>query len=296
LKRFSPGKGVKGKLKMIELAQIQTDYHIHSTFSPDGNDAPEVLCQRALDLGLEAIAITEHAEWHPDYENEGFPSVDTYFEAMDRCRAKFEPRGLTVLTGVELGNPHHYVAEATELVASYPFDVVQAALHWLDGHNIHLEPCFAGRTADEVYAAYFLEMERMAANFEFDFVAHFDRIIWRGVQLGLSLNPHRLEPVIRNTLASLVRYDHGLELNTRFLNRQPNWNEAIVTILRWFRLEGGRRVFVNSDAHQAHFIGRNREIAARLLAEAGFEGAARLLPASLDNEIELQNHWLRIVD
>ena len=281
---------------MSNTIQIRTDYHMHSTFSPDGNDMPQILCQEALNLGLEAIAITEHAEWHPAYKDRGFPQVDAYFAAMERCRAEFEPHGLTVLTGVELGNPHQFVAEAAELVAGYPFDVVIAAIHQLDDQNIHLAPCFAGRTADEVYTAYFQEIEQMAINFEFDFVAHFDRIIWRGTELGRPLDPHRLEPVIRSAMATLAHYGQGLELNTRFLDRQLNWNDTIVTVLRWFQQAGGGRVFVNSDAHYAHQIGRNREIAARLLAEAGFETPAQILPAPLESKLVMQNHRLRIVD
>ena len=29
---------------------LQTDYHTHTTFSPDGSSTPEAMCQRALDL------------------------------------------------------------------------------------------------------------------------------------------------------------------------------------------------------------------------------------------------------
>lgn len=281
---------------MSKPSQILTDYHMHSTFSPDGNDAPHILCQQALSLGLKAIAITEHAEWHPAYNEKGFPRVDAYFAAMERCRAEFGPRGLTVLTGVELGNPHQFVTEATELVAGYPFDVVIASIHQLNDRNIHLEPCFAGRTADEVYAAYFQEIEQMAINFDFDFLAHFDRIIWRGTMLGRPLKPQGLEPVIRKALAVLVRHGQALELNTRFLDKQPNWNDTIVTVLRWYREEGGRRVFANSDAHYAHQVGRNREIASGLLAEAGFENPTQIIPGPFEGELDLRNHWQRIVD
>jgi histidinol-phosphatase (PHP family) len=255
---------------------IVTDYHMHSIFSPDGHDPPRALCQQALALGLREIAITEHAEWHPGLSWNGFAQVDEYFEAMAACRAEFEPLGLKVYTGVELGNPHHYPTEAAALLAAYPFDVVLASLHWLYGENIHLEAVFADRHPDDVYADYFIELGRMATNVEFDIVAHFDRIVWRGMELGYYFSPERLEPIIRDTLSDIARAGRTLELNTRFFRHVPNWNNALMTILRWFRIAGGIGVVVNSDAHRADEIGRNLAEAKAILSFAGFQAPIRL--------------------
>ena len=79
---------------------ITSDYHMHSTFSVDGQDTIEALGWRALALGLSEIAITEHAEWHP--RGGGLFDVDAYFDEIARCRALFAPQGLTIHSGVEL--------------------------------------------------------------------------------------------------------------------------------------------------------------------------------------------------
>lgn len=255
---------------MSNTINITTDYHMHSTFSPDGDHSPAQLCQRALELGLTEIAITEHAEWQPASSLDDFPQAAAYFAALEQVRAEFGRRGLTVYTGVELGNPHHYAAQAGQLLRAYPFDVVIGSLHWLYGENIHLAACFANRQPDQVYADYFTELGRMARDFDFDFVAHFDRIIWRGTLLGATFDPWRLEPVIRPALAAIAWSGKALELNTRFLTHTPNWNEALVTMFGWFREAGGSRVVVNTDAHRIAELGRNTAIAAELLTAAGF--------------------------
>ena len=85
--------------------EITTDYHMHSTFSVDGQDSIEALCWRALALGFTEIAVTEHAEWHPRYHDGGLNAA-AYFEEVNRLRVEFAPRGLTLLSGIELGNPH----------------------------------------------------------------------------------------------------------------------------------------------------------------------------------------------
>ena len=256
---------------------IKTDYHMHSIFSPDAHDRPETLCERALELGLTGIAITEHAEWHPSRGQNGFPRVAEYFEAIESCRAEFGPRGLTVLRGVELGNPHEYPEEALLLLADYPFDVVIGSLHWLYGDNIQLESCFANRNPDDVYTDYFADLGRMAADFDFDIVAHFDRVIWRGTLLGAEFDPWRYESNIRDALATIARYGRALELNTRFLTHTPNWNKALVTMLFWFLQEGGAHIVVNSDAHRAGELGRNLLLAQELLTLAGFSLPEQLL-------------------
>jgi histidinol-phosphatase (PHP family) len=159
----------------------------------------------------------------------------------------------------------------------YPFDVIIASLHWLYDENIHVADCFANRDPDQVYADYFTELGRMAAGFEFDVLAHFDRIIWRGTLLGATFDPWSLEPITREALAAVAAHNRALELNTRFLAHPRNWNQALVTMLRWFRLAGGTRVVVNSDAHRSSELGRNLEIAQALLEEAGFDLPGQLL-------------------
>jgi histidinol-phosphatase (PHP family) len=228
------------------------------------------MCRQALKLGLQEIAITEHAEWHSSYPAQGLPLISDYFAAIEQCRAQFGPLGLTVHAGVELGNPHDYRMEASTLLAQYPFDVVLASLHWLYGKNVHLEEAFANNDPYRVYTDYFVELGQMVLNFDFDILAHFDRIIHRGTLMGIRFNPYPLEPIIRDTLAIIARYGRVLELNTTFLNHSPDWNDALVTMLQWYLQEGGTKVVVSSDAHRIAEIGRHFDIAVDILTRAGF--------------------------
>ena len=265
----------------MNAQEIKTDYHMHSTFSVDGQDTIETLCWRALALGLTEIAITEHAEWHPQW-HAGAPAFDDYFEEINRLRSEFGPRGLTLYSGVELGDPHEFQAQARELVGRYPFDVRLASLHWLYGENIHDASCFAGREPLDVYADYFSAVGHMAAeSSNIDVIAHFDRILWRGTLLGAAFRPQSLESIIRDTLATIAWRGLALELNTKLLNLNPGWRSALVTMLQWYHEEGGRRVVVNSDAHRASQIGANLEQARLALSEAGLQ------PATLQSALSL---------
>ncbi|GAB4580439.1 MAG: PHP domain-containing protein [Anaerolineales bacterium] len=252
---------------MMTNLSILTDLHTHSIYSPDGQHTPDAMFQQGLELGLEAMAITEHAEWHKG--DHGFPRVEEYFDAMMAARNKFTPLGLSVYTGVELGNPHTYAQQAHRLLNEFPFDIVIGSVHWLYEVNIHDAVVFQGRDLNTVYANYFYEAQRLCEEFPIDILAHFDRIFWRATIMGLPFYPQQLERPIRSMLATVARRGIALELNTRHLTLTPVWRENLATMLGWYKEEGGRGVVVNSDAHRTQQIGLNFNVAEALLTQTG---------------------------
>ena len=187
------------------------------------------------------------------------------------CQEQFGPAGLAVLAGVELGNPHDFAIQATRLLNRYPFGVVIGSIHYLNGHNIHLPQCFAGRDSDDIFHDYFLELRRMVESFPVDFVAHFDRIFWRAYLLHLPFNPYYHEEVIREALTAIARHTGGLELNTKLLGQEPNWHQLLQLLLGWYAECGGHTVLVNSDAHGVNELGQNQTLALQLLAGTGLQ-------------------------
>jgi histidinol-phosphatase (PHP family) len=102
-------------------------------------------------------------------------------------------------------------------------------------------------------------------------LAHFDRIFATGASRFGPPDIDRLEGDIRPVLRALVDRDRTLEINTRFLCHEPDWNDSLVTVLRWYREAGGTKVELNSDAHRASEIGRHMAVGEELLGEAGLE-------------------------
>ena len=254
---------------------IGADYHNHTCYSPDGHDTMLTMCRRAVEIGLNTIAFTEHVEWQP--QQRIMPPLRAYFKELNYCRQLFSADGLTILSGVELGNPHEHQDAAQELLGQYQFDVTIASLHWLHGENIQMESCFQGRSAHEVYADYFAALGEMAATFDADIIAHFDRIMWRGALLGKPLDPWSIESTIRDAMSTITWRKVALELNTRYLGSEPEWLDALLLILRWYIAEGGTRVVVNSDAHAPWQLGANREIAADILEAVGLTPVTDLM-------------------
>lgn len=263
---------------------VLTDYHTHSTFSPDGRSSPMEMCHRALAMGYREIAFTEHVEWHlrAPYQ----PDFDNYFETIEACRARYGPRCLDVLTGVEMGKAHTFTPQARSLLRTYSFDVTVASLHWLDADNIHMRECFTGRSPRVIYEHYFSELGAMIATVDAGIIGHFDRILWRGSMCGARFDAAHLEPIICSAWQLLI---------ARNVARHP-WHQELVLMLRWFREEGGTRVLVNSDAHATHELGLNLPLAHDLLRFAGLTPLPRIAadrpsPASGRQAIEREKAW-----
>ena len=96
------------------------DCHTHTTFSPDGESSPEAMCEKAIELGLSAYAITDHCEcstWFEEdyYRKKGVPKSNDPFVEYDyknrfynavnnmrKLKFKYEEK-LNLICGIELG-------------------------------------------------------------------------------------------------------------------------------------------------------------------------------------------------
>ncbi|MFN2237169.1 MAG: histidinol-phosphatase HisJ family protein [Anaerolineales bacterium] len=256
---------------------ILTDYHMHSTYSPDASDSLDQMCQHALRIGFKEIAFTEHVEWHPDWK--GRLDTKAYLQSVRSVKKKYAQKGLKVFAGVEVGNPHDYPEQAAQVFDNTQFEVIIAALHWLNGDNIHLPECFTGKDPLDVYDEYFREIRRMSECCDFDILAHFDRIFLTGRMLGYLPDLRKLEPVIRTTFRFVAAKGQILELNTKLFSHMPAiWKDIMVTFITWFREEGGSGISIGSDAHNRLQIGRHFDVAEEILKMTQFEV---ILPGSI---------------
>jgi len=85
--------------KLVDVADIRGDLHVHSTWSGDGRSSLDDMVATAAGRGLEYIAITEHAE---DLAINGLSRDEVRREAVELTRLRDEYPELTILHGSEL--------------------------------------------------------------------------------------------------------------------------------------------------------------------------------------------------
>ncbi len=246
-----------------------TDLHVHTCFSCDSDAEMEAFCHRAVALGLRQLAFTEHVDFVPADVGFGFFRPAVYLAEIERCRALFAGR-VTVLSGMELGEPHRYRPEANALLAAHEWDVVISSLHWVQGQMVFDPDYFRQRPGDRAYRDYFVELAEMCWAGGFDALGHFDVVKRCGFEVNGGYDEACLEGVIRPVLEALIAHRIALEINTATLRLPVGQASPTLPVLRWYREMGGELVTIGSDAHSVANLAAGWETAVGLARAAGF--------------------------
>jgi len=260
---------------------LPADNHVHSQWSYDtfGRASMVAGCERALELGLPAVAFTEHLDFsdygpgdaiaaagiRPGWWDAMRPlDVTGYLASIEECRHRFP--SLRILSGVEAGEPHLFAGSVDAVLAAGSFDRVLGSLHALawEGGQVNSSSLFRILEPAEVMRRYLAEVVALVeGSGAFEILAHLDypRRHWPA-----SAGPYAesaFEPEYRAVLRALASSGRVLEINTF----SPL---ASVTLLRWWREEGGRAVSFGSDAHVASRVGDKFRRAVEIAEAAGF--------------------------
>lgn len=245
----------------------------------------EGTCQRAVALGLPAVAFTEHVDYDawavprsnldgsehllPHYADGVLTpaalDLDGYLECLQACRERFPE--LRIISGVELGEPHWHDQRASALIAAGGFDLVLGSLHGLmvDGHFEEVAQLLQDRDPGTVITDYLLEVARLVAGSQiFSVLAHIDYPVryWKQHVCGDAFDPNHFEDEFRHVLDLLAASERALEINTR-LKPYPE-------IVHWWHEAGGQAISFGSDAHVPNALAHGFAEAAAIAAAAGF--------------------------
>ena len=251
----------------------RADLHVHSEFSWDApRGAMVASCQRALALGLQVVAFTEHADYS-DLAGGARLDVAGYLEAIAHCRREF-PR-LSVWSGVELGEPHRFPREASSLLSQGRFDLVLGSVHSVISAGSVLEFSELGQESDsdprQLMRAYFEELRQLIEGpVEVQVLAHLEypKRFWLAGWPPYDPQAYRAE--ILTVLEAAARHDLALELNTS-RGGDPVWALGPgPTVIGWWRDVGGRQLSVGSDAHDPSAVAAGFLLAGQVAASTGF--------------------------
>ncbi len=230
------------------------------------------MCLGAIANGITRLGFTEHFDLLPVDPCFNYLNLEGWWEELRRCRSLFSGQ-LTLLAGIELGEPHRYPDQIRRLLADHPWDYALGSLHWV-GDELIFDREYFRRLPDRAYRDYFAELGQMAADADFDILAHMDVVKRLGFDVYGQYHAERYEPEIRLVLHTLAERGLALEINTGQLRRPVGESSPASPVLEWFHQEGGRWVTLGSDAHQPDHIGFRLQSAAESARAAGFEHVA----------------------
>ncbi|HIS77458.1 MAG TPA: histidinol-phosphatase HisJ family protein [Candidatus Merdivicinus excrementipullorum] len=254
------------------MAKIIADYHMHTTFSPDGFDSPEAMCRAALEKGLTEIAVTDHFEFYQAgiFKDKPFTIENMLAQQreLDKCREMFSGK-LTIRSGIEIGQPQCNPQAASELMASVSFDYVIGSVHKLHDLDLGLTE-YPDEKIPGLVEQNLTMLYDLADKEDFDCLGHLDIIkryaANKGKQIDLMDYKDQLEPILRR----VAERGKGLEINTSGLRQAARETLPSVKVLEFYRALGGEILTIGSDAHKTGDVAAGFAGALEAAQAAGF--------------------------
>lgn len=257
------------------------DNHTHSVYScdikPGKGSSVFDICNRALELGLTGVAITDHFDI--DGVRDGhFAPLDHDGVMADVFAAKEHYKGkLKVFHGIELGQATHMPVESQQLLEKYPYDVVLGSIHAVRGIVDFHEIDYSQMEKSYYMSLWDLYITEMLDTIEWgniDILTHLTYPKRYYLRHGITDFPdiknkgrEYFEPVLK----AIIEKGITLECNSSGL-RQP-MGECLPNkdLLTFYYELGGRDVSLGSDAHHHLDVSANFKEAAEMLKSIGFK-------------------------
>jgi histidinol-phosphatase (PHP family) len=257
---------------------MRTDYHLHNHFSPDSGEQTAKIIERALELGMDEICITNHAETH---EEETGLSRFELKEAVSRFRKiKKEIEGeqkkysnIRLRFGVELEYAENRMQQLSQFIHSVPLDFILGSVHVVRGvvisSHLFANELYRNTSEDVAYKSYFNNLLKLVEWGDLDIVAHFDICKKYGHKFYGPFEPEKYEKEVRTILKKMKDRNIGIELNTGSMQKRCRELFPHPKIINWALEEGIVRYTIGSDAHNHKEIGRSFGDAFRIARSVG---------------------------
>ncbi len=264
------------------------DCHTHTHNSPDAdNKTVADLCKRAMELKLDALAITDHCETNRFYSMEHYNAVpqpdnlfdtynfDEYFEKSmtENTQAKEQFDGkLNVICGIELGQATHDIETAEKIVSDSRLDFVIGSMHEIPRHLDFAFLDYSKENIPELLKAYFEEIYKLCQWGKFDILGHLTYTLrYIEGEFGYKVNLLPYEEIIAESFRLLADKGKGIEINTSGLRQKYGKTFPDLKYVKLFKDLGGEVLSVGSDSHTPSDLAKGIKEGLELAVNAGFK-------------------------
>lgn len=246
---------------------------MHTSFSSDSPTPMEQMAERAAELHLEGITITEHLD--PDFPvtESGLDfslDIPAYREALFRIKEQHRDR-LHIRFGIELGLQPHLKDSFETLLKEIPFDFVIGSSHLVHGQDPYFPAFYEGRTEADAYMEYFESiLENLSHISCMDVYGHIDYVVRYGPNKNSFYSYGSYRDILDEILRTLISMGKGIELNTGGYHYGLGEPNPCTDVIRRYRELGGEIITVGADAHTPDKIAYDFDKAAQVLTSCGF--------------------------
>jgi histidinol-phosphatase (PHP family) len=247
------------------------DFHVHSDNSPDGENSVIELCENAVSMGTDIIAVTDHCEVNTFYKDSYDVGVRQSFVEVKKAISVFNNQ-IQVFMGLELGQATFDLKTANMITSSLPYDVILGSMHSLPNRNDFSFLSYNSIDADSLFSEYLEELFKLICWGGFDVLSHLTYPLrYMNGEQGLNLSPCDFTPLIEKVMREIIIRGIALEVNTSGLRQKYGKTMPDLYCLKLYKSLGGKLITLGSDAHRAEDIGKGIPEGIKLLKQAGFD-------------------------
>lgn len=252
--------------------EILTDSHVHSTQSPDGESTLSEMAEKAAELGIKHLTITDHLDvndyYKPEYSLE--EKVRQSGLLVPKLIEEYKGR-IDIHFGVELGQPLQDLKLTERLLDTYRYEFIIGSLHNIRGYEDFYFLDYRKEDPYGLLKLYFEELSEMAEWGGFDVLGHLTYPL-RYIQgdYGIKIDMERFLPVIEKIFLTLIKNNKGIEINTSGLRQKIGVTLPDEFYIRRYRELGGEIITLGSDAHRTEDLGKGIAEGVALAKKCGF--------------------------
>lgn len=248
------------------------DYHTHCNFSTDSDAKMDIMVEKAIDLGLKELALTDHVDF--DYPDLNYPFLldyDEYYKYFFNIKEKYKSK-IKLIAGIEVGLQPHLKQTLIDFFKAKEFDFIIASTHVVDRLDLCNGDFFKGKTKKEAYYRYFEDVyDNIKIHNNFNVYGHLDYISRYGNYKDKTLEYKDYKEIIDMILKLLIEKGKGIEINTSGYRYKLDVIHPQLDIIKSYKNLGGEIITIGSDAHSPEYITSHFEDAYKALKESGFK-------------------------
>lgn len=249
---------------------IKFDLHTHTNFSFDSNQDILGLIEKAKELGLKYLAITDHFDNGSKYAAQQL-DISEYYKTLSSYKETAKERGVELLIGIEMGYMPQKNDENARIIQEYPFDYVLNSLHEVDGKDCYFPEYHEGKDRFTSYNAYFEKvLESVDAPYYYSAIGHLGYVARKAPFSPKEFKYAEFQDVLDKILKKIIEKQKILEINSSAEGLAEPTIPCREIIKRYYDL-GGRLVTFGSDAHSLVRLGDKFETVSGILKDIGFK-------------------------
>lgn len=246
------------------------DYHIHSSYSMDGQSPLHAYVYTAQECDLKEIGFAEHVDLDPYIWGYKFLDYPCYYAALKELQ---ETAPITIRCGIEVSYQHHLEDAIKDYISQTACDFIIGSIHEVDG--ILMDDTFLQQYTPRQY---FKAAESLVTSGMFDIVGHLEYFKrWGGPYSSLQYKDD-----ICSLLQQVIEHNLVLEVNTSGLRHPCHNTYPSLDVIAWYKELGGELICLGSDAHRAEDIAFQFTQVVQTLTSIGFDTVTTFTKRTLD--------------